>query len=226
MAESICTIADCGKPLITRGLCHMHYRRLRKYGDPMILKNPQMLEIQGQRFTRLIALEKAGTNNKGERLWRCQCDCGRIKEIAGSALTHGKIKSCGQCGYVGEVIAKFNRETKAVPAEIRFHRMYCIDPITGCWKWMHALDGMGYGIIHADRGMEKAHRYSWRIHFGEIPPGEGYHGTCVCHHCDNPACVNPNHLFLGSMQDNINDMMAKGRHRTRWDVYKEERHGF
>jgi len=220
----ICMIADCVKPMISKGLCHMHYRRLWKYGDPMVLKNPHMLEIEGQRFTRLVALSKAGKTDKGERLWLCQCDCGKTKELPGSSLVHGKIKSCGQCGYTSEVTARFNRETKAVPAEIRFHQMYAVNAETECWNWQRALDGMGYGLIHAERGMEKAHRYSWRIHFGEIPPGEGYHGTCVCHRCDNPACVNPKHLFLGSMQDNVDDMMAKGRHRTRWDT-QENRYG-
>ena len=219
--DGLCTIDECGNPLISKGLCHMHYWRLRKYGDPMLLKRPHMLEIQGQRFTKLVAVAKAGTNNKGERLWLCQCDCGRTKELTGSALVAGNTKSCSQCGYTSEVTARFNRETKAVPAEIRFHRMYAISTKTQCWEWTHALDQRGYGFIHAERGMEKAHRYSWRIHFGEIPVGEGYHGTCVCHHCDNPACVNPSHLFLGSMQDNVDDMMAKGRHRTRWDVKKE-----
>lgn len=221
----VCTIDECGKPSITKGLCHMHYRRLRKYGDPMVLKKPHMLEIQGQRFTKLVAVEKAGTNEKGERFWLCQCDCGKTKEVTGSALVAGKIKSCGQCGYMSQVTAKFNRETKAVPAEIRFHRMYAVNPQTGCWEWKRALDKMGYGLIHVGPVMEKASRYSWRIHFGEIPPGEGYHGTCVCHHCDNPACVNPSHLFLGSMQDNIDDMMAKGRNRTCRDGKREVCHG-
>jgi hypothetical protein len=223
--EVICVVDGCGKPLIARGLCHMHYRRLRKYGDVHVLKKPQMLDIGGQKFGRLLAVSKAGRTDKGERFWLCLCDCGNTKEITGSALVAGKIKSCAECGYSSDVTARFNRETKSIPADIRFDQSYEIDSVTGCWNWIKAVDQRGYGVFSENLATVKAHRFSWEKAFGKIPDGQGYHGTCVCHHCDNPACVNPDHLFLGSMQDNVDDMMAKGRHRTRWDTYKERTHG-
>ena len=90
-----------------------------------------------------------------------------------------------------------------------------------CWLWLGTLNGKdGYGVIggklngkrYAAPGVKMlAHRASWIMHFGEIPENDSYHGTVVLHKCDNPRCVNPNHLELGTQQDNVADMYGKGR---------------
>lgn len=79
----------------------------------------------------------------------------------------------------------------------------------GCWIWTGTKNGAGYGTIGLGtkaQGKGFAHRVSWLIHFGPIPIG-----LLVCHHCDVKLCVNPSHLFLGTYQDNVDDMIAKGR---------------
>lgn len=75
-----------------------------------------------------------------------------------------------------------------------------------CWIWNGTKHEFGYGKIGVDGKMLKAHRVSWFLFKGQIPAS-----LCVLHKCDNPACVNPDHLFLGTLKDNTRDMIRKGR---------------
>lgn len=90
----------------------------------------------------------------------------------------------------------------------RFNLKYCKDD-SGCWIWTASVAGKGYGQIKlpGQRKQIYAHRLSYMIHKGE-DPGKKH----ICHTCDNPRCVNPEHLFIGTSQDNHDDMKAKGRH--------------
>jgi len=87
-----------------------------------------------------------------------------------------------------------------------------------CWTWTASLDRHGYGqFFPSKRGEKKravrAHRFSWELRNGPIPRGDGYHGNCLCHRCDNRRCVNPGHMFVGTQTDNINDTVSKARTR-------------
>jgi HNH endonuclease len=78
-----------------------------------------------------------------------------------------------------------------------------------CWVWTGSKNKKGYGHICIGAGqIELAHRTSYRTFCGPIPDG-----LCVLHHCDNPVCLNPTHLFIGTQIDNINDCVSKGRNR-------------
>lgn len=80
----------------------------------------------------------------------------------------------------------------------------------GCWVWNQACFTNGYGavkrVVNGQKRMWGAHRYQWAMYNGPIPDN-----LLVLHKCDNPRCINPEHLFLGTQFDNIRDMIAKGR---------------
>lgn len=75
-----------------------------------------------------------------------------------------------------------------------------------CWIWIGTINKAGYGQLHHNKHLYLAHRLSWMIYNGAIPKGLG-----VLHHCDNPSCVNPSHLFLGTSKDNVADKVSKHR---------------
>lgn len=90
--------------------------------------------------------------------------------------------------------------------QARFDSYVAVQPSSGCWLWIGALDSHDYGHFWMRGEVMKAHRASWMLHKGEIPEG-----LWVLHRCDVPGCVNPEHLFLGDRTANMQDMAAKGR---------------
>lgn len=97
---------------------------------------------------------------------------------------------------------------KSVPLLERFERSYIPEPMSGCWLWTGSQT-KGYGSIHikGERNPGRAHVVSYRLFKGEVPPG-----MMVRHKCDVRACVNPDHLLLGTSRDNMDDAIARGRH--------------
>ena len=80
------------------------------------------------------------------------------------------------------------------------------EPNSGCWLWLGGTTPKGYGMLRVDGVMRRAHRVSYAA-YNDEPIGDLH----VLHKCDNPTCVNPDHLFLGTNQDNVDDRVRKGR---------------
>ena len=133
----------------------------------------------------------------------CACGCGQATPIA--------KRNRFDLGHVqGQRVPFISGHNGRRDVADRFWEKVDKQPGDGCWVWVGAKT-RGYGIIGIGSSQAlKAHRFSWEIHFGPIPPETPH----VLHNCpggDNPSCVRPDHLFLGDQRINVKDMAAKGR---------------
>jgi len=94
---------------------------------------------------------------------------------------------------------------KLISIEEKLKRYFVTD--SNCWSWTGSKDRNGYGVFGHHRNKQlRAHRAAYEFHVGAIPTG-----MFVCHSCDNPSCINPKHLFVGTAKDNTQDMIKKQR---------------
>jgi hypothetical protein len=153
----------------------------------------QRFDLVGQRFARLLVIERLDSNVHAQQRWKCLCDCGAVVVIAlTSGLRSGHTKSCGCYGRRHPRMAAFllDQAGKA-----------------GCWEYPSARSKDGYARYSEKGFPRQAHQAAYLITRGKLAAG-----LCACHSCDNPACCRPSHLFAGTRVDNNRDCIAKDRH--------------
>lgn len=142
----------------------------------------------------------------------CHCGCGGKTNLA--------RKTNARMGWTKNKPVRFirghhNKPRIERPVEERFWEKVASAGPDDCWPWIASTGTGGYGKISVDGEHTKATRVGWRLVFGPIPEG-----MFVLHKCDNPPCCNPTHWFLGTQQDNMDDMKEKGRGRYGEKAYQ------
>ncbi len=191
------------------------------------------MDLNGQFGTITVLRKSKSTISKSGykvQFYIIKCICGKEKEVRSHGKTF-KVKSCGclrsskssdHCNNINE------RKRKLLVENTLDLNIYIKNNIrrmltTGCWNWIGTtFKGSGYGrlpksLVPGDKG--RAHRLSYIVYKGQFPIN-----NVICHTCDNPRCVNPNHLFSGTNQENLTDMVNKGRSYRGEKHYKTKLH--
>lgn len=126
----------------------------------------------------------------------CECGCNQPTKLA--------PQTSSRRGWVrGEPMPFLQGHSRRPSLEVAFRQRFAVGNPSDCWEWQGDRDPHGYGYLRHIR----AHRLAYELQYGTIPEGMN-----ILHRCDNRACVNPNHLFLGTQEMNIYDMVGKQRH--------------
>ena len=164
--------------------------------------------LTGQKFGRWTAVERVekphGVTDTGAYwLFKCECGTERVKRGAGVANKGGSC-GCLKSEINSNQMAKMQLGKHGTIKDRFFSRFKKSD--NGCWLWTAHADKDGYGILPATGNAVRAHRFSFEHHIEPIRKG-----NVICHTCDTPSCVNPDHLFMGTVKDNCADMINKNR---------------
>jgi hypothetical protein len=159
------------------------------------MEHKNLMDLSGKKFNKLQVID-ISHRSKRVVFWNCICECGTKLKIRSQHIRTGHTKSCG-------CIQKYKSLKDALKKKTKWNGE--------CLEWIGCCTGAGYGMFCHKGKNYLAHRASYTLYKGKIP-GKMF----VCHICDNRKCTNPNHLFLGTQKDNVQDMIKKKRHGNQY----------
>jgi hypothetical protein len=143
-------------------------------------------------------MAKKSMNQMKKFCIKCDCEKNKSEFHKDARRPDGLFPYCKECRIVPGV----KRRSRSVEDVLSNYKV-----VDGCWEWQGTLLIYEfYGVACFEGKRYRAHRLSYVHHVGEIPDGK-----IICHHCDNPKCINPEHLYAGSHKDNTRDMYERGR---------------
>lgn len=183
--DNACAVAGCQVPAFCRGWCSLHYQRWRSHGDPVNLP-------QRKHTCRVDDCERrVQSQGMCELHWERWKRTHDMREVMKPVQNLG-LRSDPKYMSMNQVDRFWARVTKVED--------------DSCWEWIGYCGKLGYGKVRLYGRDMPSHRAAYLLSKGEIPDG-----LCVCHACDNRKCCNPSHLWLGTMKQNSQDMVTKGR---------------
>lgn len=216
MAEK-CIVKGCKKDAGYKDYCPMHYQRIKRYGTTELPEKEEKMCVvdgcKGKAISKCMCKKHYRETVKAEKLKKLR-EIKKIAILSDKCCVNGCNEKEHRRGYCSKHYQRVKKHGSAITDSGVYKEMSLRERLllkscvtdSGCWEWSGYLNKKGYGVLSVDNNPKSAHTASYESFVGTIPEG-----LCVCHACDNRSCINPSHLFLGTVEDNNKDRDDKNR---------------